>query len=348
MDSACLDLMKSSLESEKTGEQGSEAIFLSHSSAAITDDRDSSFQHGAGIWMNKAQQVTLSEAVDQLTRLMAQNPTEDNPGTEDNSSTEDHPGTEDNLSTQDNPDTEDNPNSATQVKCHLEEQSNTENSPNLEDNPNTDDSPNAKDTPITVDTPNKEDNPNTENIPKIKDKPNTVDNPSKGNNQNTEDNPNTEINPSTQETLLAVEKGDTRVIWLLVDTQWEKLGDVPVECARFGVCICGVSDGIIVLGGWQFEEGVKSCCYHFSVATKQWKRLMDAPMAVKYASAVEFDDMRVLVVGGQNAAGIALDTCMVLDVRRNTWSQVASLPSPVSDSSIAAVAEKVFILRQIS
>ena len=50
----------------------------------------------------------------------------------------------------------------------------------------------------------------------------------------------------------------------------------------------------------------------------------------------------------ENAAGIALGTCMVLDVRRNTWSQAASLPSPVSHASVAAVAEKVFILRQIS
>ena len=191
-------------------------------------------------------------------------------------------------------------------------------------------------------------NSNTENITNIKDKPNTLDNPSTWDNQNTEDNANTEINPSTQETLLAVTTMGPRVIWLLVGTQWKKLSDVPDECADIGVCICGVSDGIIMFGGYASLEGDKSCCYHFSVVAKQWKRLKDVPMPLTDASAVEFDDMRVLVVGGVNAAGIALGTCMVLDVRHNTWSQVASLPNPMSDSSIAAVAEKVFILRNIS
>ena len=91
-------------------------------------------------------------------------------------------------------------------------------------------------------------------------------------------------------------------------TQWEKLSNVPDDCAGIDVCVCGVSDGIIMLGGHTFKEGVKSCCYHFSVVTKQWKRLKDAPMALKYASAVEFDDMRVLVVGGEHCTKTYIPT----------------------------------------
>ena len=78
------------------------------------------------------------------------------------------------------------------------------------------------------------------------------------------------------------------------------------------------------------------------------QRLKDAPVPLTHASAVEFDDMRVLVVGGKTVAGKALDTCIVLDVRHNTWSQAASLPRPVRLASVAAVAGKAFILRQIS
>ena len=75
----------------------------------------------------KAEQVTLSEAVDQLTRLMTQNPTEDNPGAKDN------PSRKDNSSTEDNPSTEDYPNS--KDNSHTEEKSKTENIPNLKGNP---------------------------------------------------------------------------------------------------------------------------------------------------------------------------------------------------------------------
>ena len=231
VDSGCLDRRKTSLESEETVEQGPEATFSSHPSAAITDDSGPSFRQGAGIWMNKAQQVTLSEAMDQLTRLMTQKPTEDNPGTEDNPSTEDNPGTEDNP---------------------LTDNSHTEDMSNL------DDSPNAEGNPITVDNRNTEDNSNTANISNVKDKPSTVDNSSTGDNQNTKGNSNTVINPGTQKTPLTVKTMYPRVTWLLIGTQWEKLSDVPDECDGINVCVCGVSDGFIVIGGYTPKQGVKS------------------------------------------------------------------------------------------
>ena len=299
MDSGCLDLMKTSLESEEAAAQGIEATFSSHPSAAITDDHDPPFQRGSAIRMTTAQQVTPSEAVDQLTRLMTQRPTEDNPGTdndpgtEDNTSTEDNPNTEGNTgtgdypSTEDNPGTEDYPNS--EDNSHTKDKSNAENRPSLEDNPDTDGSPNAEDNPVTVGSQNTEGNSNTENIPNVNHKPNTVENPRTDNNANTKDNPKAEINRNTQETLMVVKTAGTRVIWLLIGTQWEKLSDVPDECSKFGVCVCGVSDGIIMIGGCAPKQGVKSCCYHFSVVTKQWKRLKDTPMPLNYASAVELD-----------------------------------------------------------
>ena len=200
VDSCCLALMKTSLESEETAAQGSEAASSSHPSAGVTVSRATPFHPGAAIRMDKANSL-----VHQLTHLLAG----------------DH----------------------------------------------------------------------------------------------------TEFNPNTQETLLAMDTRSVsrtlvsprtfaRSISLLRDTQWEILGDLPDECPLYSVCVCGVSDGIVMFGGQVIFSGeYTSYCYHFSVVTKQWKRLKDTPNSLAGASAVEFDDMCVLVIGGENAEGEGLD-CM--------------------------------------
>ena len=265
--------------------------------------------------------------------------TENNPNPEDNLNPENNQNTKDNVTREDNPNTTGNPN--TDKYPSTEDNLNPENNPDAEDNVNPEDNLHQEDNPNTVDNPCTVDNPYTEDNPHTEDSPITQDNPGIGKNLSTQDN------PKTEETLLALDTYSPRIIWLLRGTQWVKLSDLPDECPEFNVCVCGVSDGIVMFGG-ETDGVYTSLCYHFSVITKQWKRLTDTPNSLARASAVEFDDMRVLVAGGTNAEGKRLDTCMVLDVNHNTWSQAASLPSPDYYILLATMAGHIFILPQTS
>ena len=272
--------------------------------------------------------------------------TDDIPSTEDNSGTANNFQTEDNPSIEDNQWNEDNP--GTWNKPNTEDNPYTEGNPKANCNHHADDESNAEYNQSTKESPHTKDKSNTGNIPSKVDNTNTSNNPSRGGNQNVDGKSNTDIHPKTQETLLVVEKFFTGEIWLLRDTQWERLVVVPEERLYHNICSCGVSDGIVMFGGFVRAARFALYCYHFSVVTKQWKRLSDSPVPLANASAVQFDDMRVLVVGGENDEKDALRTSMALDVRHGTWSSAGSLPWPMSKPLVAAVLGYVLIIPQTS
>ena len=135
--------------------------------------------------------------------------------------------------------------------------------------------------------------------------------------------------------LIAVDIGDTRAVWVLEDTKWIKLCNVPKECPKYG-CICLVCDDIVIVS--------RPVTLLFSLSTKQWKKLSRMPNSRYFTSAVAIDD-KLMVEGGQIDDKHS-DVCEILNVKHNKWSTAASLPKPLCYPLITVLACRVFILPQ--
>ena len=147
--------------------------------------------------------------------------------------------------------------------------------------------------------------------------------------------------------LLAVDVFEKRAVWMMSDTQWIMCGGVPARCPTRSVCFGKVSGGIIVTGGWDTENTRCSLqCHYFSVATKHWKKLSNMMTPRYLASAVEIDDMKLMVLGGRNNTGLAVAVCEILDVQRNEWASAAGMPKPGDDVLVAMASGSVFIVPQ--
>ena len=159
----------------------------------------------------------------------------------------------------------------------------------------------------------------------------------------------TEATP--QEVLLAVHK---KKLWVssrnvssegvLVSSEWECLSDIPTNYDNTYLCFCSVPDGIFAIGGWCSKRlcTVRNC-YHFSLSTRQWRRLPNMPTARYDASAVAFDGM-LLVFGGKNESYKYLDVCEKLHMSADEWSSAACIMEPLRQPLVATASGKVFII----
>ena len=139
----------------------------------------------------------------------------------------------------------------------------------------------------------------------------------------------------TKDTLIAVQLPgyETSGVWVLEDTKFVKLCDVPKECLDVGR-ICLVSDDIVVVG--------ERVTLSFSLSTKQWKRLNRLPTFRYSSSAVAIDD-RMMILGGQ-VDGKEPNVCDILHVKLNKWSTAAPLPKSLKRPLVALIAGKIYIL----
>jgi hypothetical protein len=148
------------------------------------------------------------------------------------------------------------------------------------------------------------------------------------------------------EQLLAVSviRSD-RGVWVHEGSEWERVSDVPSECAKRNVCLCRVHDGMVVCGGGGYYS-VCSHCHHFSRLTRQWRKLADMLTPRRLASAVEYAAGKVLVAGGRTSDGNKSAVCEVLDYEHNECHPASDLPEALDKPLMAAEGGKVYILRQ--
>lgn len=66
--------------------------------------------------------------------------------------------------------------------------------------------------------------------------------------------------------------------------------------------------------------------YAFTVYCS-WKIIMDMPTARFGSAAVQIPNFGILVIGGRNAGGI-LSTAIVLNVEKETWTEIAPMNKP--------------------
>ena len=144
--------------------------------------------------------------------------------------------------------------------------------------------------------------------------------------------------------VLAVETYLKRAVWVLEGDNWQKVADVPTECLDEFACIGQVSGGIVIAGG--YDGSVASQCHHFSLDTRQWRKLDNMVRPRYSASAAEFDDMKLLVVGGCDSSELATAVCQILNVVSGKWTPTASMPEPLERPLVAAASGFVFILPQ--
>ena len=78
-----------------------------------------------------------------------------------------------------------------------------------------------------------------------------------------------EVGSVANELLLAAKY---RPMWLRVDSVWELQTRLTEEHPHNCICYCGVSDGIVAIGGFD-GLAMSSVCHHFSVITRSWRRL---------------------------------------------------------------------------
>ena len=151
-----------------------------------------------------------------------------------------------------------------------------------------------------------------------------------------------------REVLLAVDVFGTRAVWMRESTEWVKQCYVPDECPDMGVCVSRMSDGLVVIGGYEDldeeRHEASSLCYHFALSTGQWRKLENMATPRVCASAAEVRELKMLVVGGWKDRHVS-DVCEWLDVRRGVWTPAASLPEPLGDQLVAAAAGRVYILQ---
>ena len=104
------------------------------------------------------------------------------------------------------------------------------------------------------------------------------------------------VDPVVKKVLLEMQ---CRSVWVRVGSAWEKQPNLPEEHPPLYICYCGVSDGIVAIGGGSGDSTVGSMCHYFSVITHSWRRLPDMPTPRGGASAAVVGHM-LLVFGGKD------------------------------------------------
>ena len=161
-----------------------------------------------------------------------------------------------------------------------------------------------------------------------------------------------------ENTLLAVDVigGGANAVWMRESTDWVKLCAVPDKRHhQGGICVCHVSDGIVISGGCSTPMNIYleayPQCYHFSLSTRQWRALNNMRTPRFDAAAAEVEEMMLLVVGGcegyyQDDDDRDSAVCEWLDIRRGVWTPAACLPKPMMSPLAAAAVGRAYILQQ--
>ena len=136
-------------------------------------------------------------------------------------------------------------------------------------------------------------------------------------------------------------------VWLREEEEWKKISDVPNECPRYDMSYCRVSDGFVAIGGCSVESA-SAQCHHFSLSSRQWRRMQDLQTTRFLSATVLLEDDEVFVFGGEaeddDGEGILLSSCEKLSVQANTWTSIRDLPEPLSRPLVTAANGKAYII----
>ena len=129
---------------------------------------------------------------------------------------------------------------------------------------------------------------------------------------------------------------------------WKERCPLSKARTREAVCVCGVSDGLVVLGGtygvWSSAPAIATC-YHYSIAMKKWRKLLNMPTPRSRASAALLADDVVMVIGGATDHE-PTTRCEKLSVKENIWYSVKDMQEALCNPLVASAAGQVFILPQ--
>ena len=135
-------------------------------------------------------------------------------------------------------------------------------------------------------------------------------------------------------------------------SRWKELRPFPEARSRVAVCVCGVFDGLVVLGGTYevcSHEPALATCYHYSTTKKKWRKLADMLTPRSQASAALLTDDVVMVVGGATHCKPKLQAtarCEKLNVKENKWYSAKDMWGALCRPLVASAAGQVFILPQ--
>ena len=149
---------------------------------------------------------------------------------------------------------------------------------------------------------------------------------------------------SPPDRILMVESRVYKSVWIREDDEWQKISDLPEECPRYYMCYCRISDGIVVMGGLRYDSA-SAQCYHFSLSTRQWRRMQDLQTA-RYAAPAVLLEGEVFVFGGlsTDVGGEyrAMAACEKLNIQASTWTSIRDLPEPLNRPLVTAARGKAY------
>ena len=153
---------------------------------------------------------------------------------------------------------------------------------------------------------------------------------------------------SPTDRILMIQSYWERSVWLREDDEWQKISGVPDECPISDICFCRVSDGIVAMGGYHgVDDPASAQCHHFSLSTRQWRRMQNLQTARFRATAV-FLECEVCVFGGQsqddNGVSRAILACEKLIIQANTWTSIRDLSEPLIRPLVTAARGKAYVI----
>ena len=144
----------------------------------------------------------------------------------------------------------------------------------------------------------------------------------------------------SDEVLLAVKE---RSVWVRVCSVWKKQSDVlPKEHPVDNICLCALPDGIVAVGGG-WGDTVSSMCHHFSVRTRNWRRLPDMSTARCDASAVMLGNV-IMILGGKDKHYHRLAVCEKFHMTHGVWTSAASMIEPLILLLVATSGNKIYVI----
>jgi len=113
--------------------------------------------------------------------------------------------------------------------------------------------------------------------------------------------------------------------------RWRELA--PMPAARAAMAAAAYDGQIYAIAG-EGPEGVSGSVFRYSPDTDSWEQLSDKPTPVADVHSVLIGE-KIYVPGGRLADGSPTDMLEIYDPRRDSWSEGARLPKPVSAYALA-------------
>jgi DNA-binding CsgD family transcriptional regulator len=145
--------------------------------------------------------------------------------------------------------------------------------------------------------------------------------------------------PSDETDTLVTQNGNAGV--LEEDTGWRAVAPMTVARSRFA--LVGLPDGGLCAIGGETSGGITGSAECYDPTTDQWNALPTSkPTRVSNIAAAAISD-RIYVPGGFTPEGQPTAVVEAYNLREQTWSEVASLPRPVSSYALTTYGGRIYL-----